>query len=201
MQASPLLSLSPRFDAYSSRRITDIAARVVEELRVESASNDDFLRCDTEESPPPQKTSDAKPEEEEEQQELPRIEEDDDDFEFSFVCQDPETALISAEEIFYNGWIRPLYHIFNRHDAENDGVSKPYPTHRLPMRKPVTEERHPASSCMSSKGDCELDGLPSGSYCLWTPKAGRRFNQSAQASLSISMLSFSRLKMGWIRVC
>ena len=40
---------------------------------------------------------------------------------------------------------------------------------RLPLRKLLIEERETAS-CSSSEAD-ELEGVPSGTYCVWTPKA------------------------------
>ncbi|XVF09289.1 hypothetical protein REPUB_Repub07fG0079900 [Reevesia pubescens] len=172
MQASSIISLSrssPGFNTCSSGRLAEIAARVVEEFRQESCSQDDIY-----ETWPQQKQL---------QQEV--IEEEDnegDDFEFAFVCREPETSPISADQIFYNGKIRPIYPLFDtnllNHDHQTpDGknvdstsrVSKPRP-HRLPLRKLMSEEREITSG--SSLEADELDGVTPGTYCVWAPKGG-----------------------------
>ncbi|XVE57146.1 hypothetical protein DITRI_Ditri04bG0068300 [Diplodiscus trichospermus] len=181
MQASPVFSLSPSspsFNTYSSGRLAEIAARVVEEFRQESGSQDDIYE--------------SWPQQTQHQQRQQVIEDDDtedDDFEFSFV-REPETSPISADEIFYNGQIRPIYPLFNT-NLLNDGqtpdgknadstslVSKPRPR-RLPLRKLMSEERE-TTSCSSSEAD-ELDGLTPGSYCLWTPKGGTSGNTEQES--------------------
>ncbi|XP_022738532.1 uncharacterized protein LOC111291174 [Durio zibethinus] len=171
MKASSVLSpspSSPSFNNYSSGRLAEIAARVVEEFRQESGSQDDIY--------------DTWPQPKQHQQ--PVIEEEDnedDDFEFAFVCREPEASPISADEIFYNGQIRPTYPLFNTNLLNDDQtpnrknvdststVSKPRP-HRLPLRKLMSEERE-TTSCSSSEAD-ELDGVAPGTYCVWTPKGG-----------------------------
>ncbi|KAA8542671.1 hypothetical protein F0562_023830 [Nyssa sinensis] len=174
MQSSPVLSLSPSFNSYSSGKLAEIAARVVEEFRVESESQvDDLFGFISEEA-----ASDRG-------QEKPQVEEvnkneddEDDDFEFAFVCREPDSSPISADEIFYNGQIRPIFPIFKRDlllgsDVENESsVSSKPPTPssiRIPLRKLLIEEQDP-SSCSSSEAD-ELDEIAPGTYCVWTPKA------------------------------
>ncbi|KAK9278440.1 hypothetical protein L1049_028005 [Liquidambar formosana] len=183
MQMSPVLSLSPSFTTYSSRRLTDIAARVVEEFRAEAGPNDDYFYCYTDEFPPPQISNPKAAEEEVEEQRLIEDDnhrrqedgdEDNDDFEFSFVCKDQNASPISADEIFSNGQIKPIFPLFNRDlllggDGDNGGVSKPQTARRLPLRKLMTEDRD-SPSCSSSEAD-ELEALPSETYCVWRPKA------------------------------
>ncbi|OMO67667.1 hypothetical protein COLO4_30037 [Corchorus olitorius] len=184
MQASPILSLSPSspsFNTCSSGRLAEIAARVVEEFRQESGSchEDDIYDTWSDQNQQYHQPEVIHEEEEEE--------EEDDDFEFAFVCKEPEISpIISADEIFYNGQIRPIYPLFNTKLLEEDNIqtkpadckkaeftsssfgSKPK-SHRLPLRKLMSEDRESSSSSSSSEAD-ELDGLTPGSYCVWKPK-------------------------------
>ncbi|WRX17133.1 Protein of unknown function DUF1645 [Theobroma cacao] len=187
MQASPLLSLSPSspsFNTYSSGRLAEIAARVVEEFRQESG---DSCQDDIYETWPPQQKQNPQLQQQVIEEEDNEEEEEDDDFEFAFVCREPETSPISADEIFHNGQIRPTYPLFNTNlllsdDQTPDGktvdsthpfVSKPGPR-RLPLRKLMSEERE-TTSCSSSEAD-ELEGVTPGSYCVWKPKGGSSGN-------------------------
>ncbi|XP_057952014.1 uncharacterized protein LOC131146423 [Malania oleifera] len=156
MQGSPLLSLSPSFNSYSSARLAEIAARVVEECALEPDSDFEIFDSETGDVSAEKQVDDG----------------EDDDFEFAFVCREPESSPISADEIFFNGQIRPLYPIFNGNLLLNEDQSedskhrKPSPT-RLPLRKLMSEDRDPPSSS-SSEAD-ELEGVPAGTYCVWTP--------------------------------
>ncbi|XP_039032137.1 uncharacterized protein LOC120167084 [Hibiscus syriacus] len=100
------------------------------------------------------------------------VEEDDDGFEFAFVCRDPKMSPVSADEIFYNGQIRPTYPVSDT-SLLNNNI---YQTHdvkprsrRLPLRELMGEERE-TNSCSASEGG-ELDRVTPGTYCVWTPKA------------------------------
>ncbi|XP_065875950.1 uncharacterized protein [Euphorbia lathyris] len=154
MQPSSLISLSPSFNSYSSENLAQIAARVVQEF--EFAIEEDVERH----------------EEKEEEEE----------FEFATVAREPEASPISADDIFYNGQIRPIYPLFNTalllDDDEisksksrsasplsNNGTAKPI---RLPLGKFFSEDRETAS-CSSSEAD-EIENVPADSYCVWTPK-------------------------------
>ncbi|XVE54960.1 hypothetical protein DITRI_Ditri03aG0122900 [Diplodiscus trichospermus] len=159
MQGSPVLSLSsssPSFNNCSSAgRLAEIASRVVEEFRQEYSGGSQ--RDIYDEIWPQQQVM------------------QDDDFEFPFVCREPETSvLISADEIFYNGQIRPIYPLFNTkllydHVDATSFASKPRPR-RLPLGKLMSEERETASSSSSEADD--QDGVTPGTYCVWTPKGG-----------------------------
>ncbi|KAK3004625.1 hypothetical protein RJ639_019502 [Escallonia herrerae] len=169
MQPSPVLSLSPSFNSYSSSKFAQIAARVVEELRVDSESEvDDVFGFKNEEIPIAREYPQARDEEN-----------DDDDFEFALVSNEIDTSPIPADQIFYNGQIRPVFPVFDRNllsacDVRFGEESKPddkppaRPSSRLPLRKLFFEERE-TSSCSSSEAD-ELDGLQPDSYCVWRPK-------------------------------
>ncbi|KAF8408264.1 hypothetical protein HHK36_007413 [Tetracentron sinense] len=164
MQSSTDLSRSPSFNSYSSSdRLAEIAAKVSEESKV-PVSDDET------EEPPPLRSSNEQPQEQHEAED----DDDDDDFEFAFFSRDPDASPISADEIFYNGEIRPIYPIFNRDllfaDGEDDDSKPPnVSSHRLSLRKLLIEERDTPSSS-SSEAD-ELDRIPAGTYCVWTPKS------------------------------
>ncbi|XP_043725470.1 uncharacterized protein LOC122672027 [Telopea speciosissima] len=170
---SPLLSQSPSFNSYSSSRLAEIAARVTEEFTQDKDSSLPIHRIDEEELP----ISNDQPTPEDADND-----DDGDDFEFAVVRKDPDSSSpISADEIFYNGQIRPVYPVFNRDLLFADDDSKPLPKKpsplRLPLGKLMLEERdndndndnHPSSSS-SSEAD-ELEGIPAGTYCVWNPKS------------------------------
>ncbi|XP_059656394.1 uncharacterized protein LOC132303229 [Cornus florida] len=172
MQSSSVLSLSPSFNSYSSCNLAEIAARVVEEFRAESESaeiDDDVFGFKNEES-----FEDKQPIiiQDEEVEKKKNEEDDNDEFEFAFVCREPNSSPISADDIFYNGQIRPVFPIFNRDlllgHAGNENSVPPKPP-RLPLRKLFIQERE-TPSCSSSESD-ELDRIPPGTYCVWKPKA------------------------------
>lgn len=100
-------------------------------------------------------------------------EDDDDDrcedFEFAFVIKDLESGpAITADEIFSNGQIRPVYPVFKRDLLlANSGGTMTEQAARPPLRKLLIKERN-ASSSASSPMD-ELDGIPPESYCMWMP--------------------------------
>ncbi|XP_059303803.1 uncharacterized protein LOC132055820 [Lycium ferocissimum] len=170
MQAKRELSQSLSFNNYSNRnQLAEIADRVVEEFRFENGTDDDFFVDDNGGF-----------------REVKDENEDDDEFEFSFV-KESEISPVAADEIFYNGQIRPIYPIFNRdllsnnnddniifgssnsNTNSNSASGKPK-TIRLPLRKLfLEEEREANSSCSSSEAD-DLESIPAGTYCVWRPK-------------------------------
>ncbi|XP_054822249.1 uncharacterized protein LOC129320713 [Prosopis cineraria] len=172
------VSPSPSFSSYSSETLAEIAARVIREFGSDPASHSDdsvFASwqpdVDDNRSDLHQKTADGDVHGE-----------DDDDFEFAFVCRDPHSSPVSADDIFYNGQIRPMYPIFDR--SLLDGVSSVSLTQntdeteavgrrRLPLRKLMFEERE-TGSCSSSTSEAEdidLEGVAPGTYCVWDPKS------------------------------
>ncbi|GKV18932.1 hypothetical protein SLEP1_g29247 [Rubroshorea leprosula] len=214
MQPSPLLSFSPTspsFNSYSSEEMAAIAARVAEEFRAESGHpefNSFHEYCD---APIPRQESDASeantfhdycdtsiPHEEdsttvsgiygsERQEDGDDVE--DEDFEFAFVCGEPESSSITADEIFYNGQIRPIYPLFDTSLLAGISCdsSEAKPRSRRPqLRKLLTEEREAGAaaaaaatvgSCSSSEAE-EFEGLAPETYCVWTPK-DRRSQESS----------------------
>ncbi|KAF2315926.1 hypothetical protein P3X46_023380 [Hevea brasiliensis] len=193
MQPSSFIALSPSspsFNSYSSGKLAEIAARVTQEF-----SNDDSncFSWKTKQHFPPsmQKREDHK------KLGADDDDEDDDDdeeeFEFAIVCTEQDASPIPADEIFYNGQIRPIYPLFNT-DLLMDGeeLSKPASTvsdqsqtakrNRLPLRKLFSEEQE-TTSCSSSEAD-DLENVPAGTYCVWTPKKGKESPGTCKKSSS-----------------
>lgn len=125
-----------------------------------------------------------------ENEEEEEVEEEEDEEEFSFVCMNPDGSPISADDIFQNGQIRPIFPIFDRSllfaDADanananaNDGDSSKASeasSLRPPLKKLFVEDREPSMSSSSSLSSSsseasELEGLEPGTYCEWSKKA------------------------------
>ncbi|KAK3224941.1 hypothetical protein Dsin_004803 [Dipteronia sinensis] len=189
MQAvSPIFSLSsssPSFNSYSSTNLVDIAARVVEEFRHESGFDSDIYdNWETEsfstDEPKHEQNVSFKEEDEEEEEEGEDHEEEEEEFEFPFVCRKPDDSPISADEIFFNGQIKPIYPLFDttlllnhttpdNQNPINTTTTTSKKTHRLPLRKLMSEDRE-TSSCSSSEAD-DLENLQPGNIlCLETYK-------------------------------
>lgn len=105
----------------------------------------------------------------EEEEEKEKEEEEEEEEEFSFACTNPEGSSISADDVFDNGQIRPMFPIFNRDLLFSDGYDGSSPL-RPPLRK-VFVEQHGHFSSMSSESESdELEGAPEGPYCEWSGK-------------------------------
>ncbi|KZV46277.1 hypothetical protein F511_10411 [Dorcoceras hygrometricum] len=162
---------SPSFDS----GLTEIAARVVEECASEEKSDtffyDEFYFGREVDSESVKRVGDR---------EWDGDEDGGIEFEFEFGTRDSESSTISADEIFHEGKIRPVYPFISgdllirkvKMDAgvEESGKKKT----RLPLMKLLIEEREAAaaavsSSCSSSEVD-ELEGVPEELYCVWQPK-------------------------------
>ncbi|KAJ7945869.1 DUF1645 family protein [Quillaja saponaria] len=178
-------SVSPSFNSYSSEKLAEIAARVIEEIRRDTDSDDALFSDSWEENVYGNCSTGVRED----------VEEDEDEFEFAFVTREPDPSPISADEIFYNGQIRPIYPIFDQSllDGEDGIVSHPngdvgsavvsrtiasketvsVHEHRLPLRKLMFGEQDTESfsSSTSETDDNDLDGVPSGTYCVWNPKS------------------------------
>lgn len=213
MQSSPAISLSPNSTTQSSARIAEIAARVVKEFHAEAddvdslgyayGTNYSFL-MDFEENLresgndfrfPNKLTAEVLDEEKisdekvandinSNEDEKDNDDEDEEEFEFAVVSRDFITSPTPADEIFYNGQIRPYYPLFNPSlllegvEIEKKEVNlsdekscekvrqSPAPAARLSLRKLFIEDREPP---LSSEAD-RLDGVQPGSYCVWTPR-------------------------------
>lgn len=97
----------------------------------------------------------------------------DEDFEFSLVREDKE---FSAEELVYDGQLGPIFPVFNRDLLLSDGGGPPGGNERfessiqVPLSKLFLEDGENPPSCSSSEVD-ELENIPTGTYCVWRPKA------------------------------
>ncbi|XP_016515387.1 uncharacterized protein LOC107832089 [Nicotiana tabacum] len=161
MQASPMLSLkSPSYN--SNTNLTEIAARVVKEFNAEDETDSDFFFNHETFSCAVQNLN-------EKAEVLEKEENGDDDFEFAFVNTESELSPISADEIFCNGQIRPIFNtdLFS-HDVpfKNEKVSAPTASIRLPLRKLFIAERETTPSEADN-----LESIPPGTYCVWRPRA------------------------------
>ncbi|XP_062110312.1 uncharacterized protein LOC133822103 [Humulus lupulus] len=112
--------------------------------------------------------------EEEEGQEV-EIEVEEEEEEFSFAITNPDGSPISADDLFQDGQIRPIFPIFDRSllfsDGEDGASAADESSLRLPLKKLFIEERERSSSSSSSSEADELEALPPGTYCEWSRKA------------------------------
>ncbi|XP_057983942.1 uncharacterized protein LOC131168489 [Malania oleifera] len=150
-EEGPVLALCPSFNNYSSHKMAEVAAKVPEELNLDSKlAEEDDEKLDV-----------------------------DEDFEFSLVRCGSDAGsdaafTVSAEDMFYGGQIRPIFPVFNRDLLldEGRGLESPtceVPSIRIPLKKLFFEDQDPPSSS-SSEADA-LERVPPGMYCVWTPKA------------------------------
>ncbi|KAL7098547.1 hypothetical protein ACP275_09G023800 [Erythranthe tilingii] len=173
MQASSLISLSPSFNSYSNTEIAAIAARVVDEFASEEFY-DEFYFDRGGEIPSAGEDENSDSVEHEE-------------FEFAFATtrdSDLSSSPVSADEIFHNGQIRPVYPVLNRNlfiefqngsekvNGVRDSGPEKVPTIRLPLRKLFIAERESTMTTTSSSSSevDDLDGVPAETYCVWRPK-------------------------------
>ncbi|XP_073024423.1 uncharacterized protein [Primulina eburnea] len=211
MLASAVISPSPSFNSYSNSNLAEVASRVVQEFgddadKKEKQTIPGIYGAETSDSA---EKYDGREEKE---------------FEFAFVWRGCESVLpqISADEIFHNGMIRPVYPIFNLNSflgstkyhgnvdesRMNSGLLKGVKT-GTPLRKLFTEERETTtiSSCSSSEAD-ELDGVSAEMYCVWQPKpsaegrlkksssTGWKFKGFLQKSHSVGSFAIASLNNG-----
>lgn len=179
MQKSPVLSLSPSLNCYSSVKFSEIASNTTDNFVSSHQITSDSPSVEEEQAHLDQLSLKPPPEDAATNSDAVDAE---DDFEFAFVCRDADGSPISADEIFSNGQIRPTYQVFNpnllfadverenrcKQDRRPGGVSGGA-SNRLPLRKLLFEDRDPPSSS-SSESD-ELETVPAESYCVWNPRS------------------------------
>lgn len=186
-------SPSPSFSSYSSETLAEIAARVIEELRRDPHSDEDALFPAWENDDDNDFTV---------QNDESGVRNDDDEdnsfeFEFAFVSQDLASP-VSADDIFYNGQIKPMYPIFGV-PSHDDVLSVPNTTsgtaatpegtvrrRRLPLRKLMFEEGETASCSSSTDESVDLEGVAEGAYCVWTPNSVGRERKKSNSTGSAS---------------
>lgn len=172
------VSPSPSFSSYSSETLAEIAARVINELRRDphSVPDDDALFQPWENDNNFVTQNDDTNENDD----------DSSEFEFAFVSTEQITSPVSADDIFYNGQIKPMYPIFDRsllfhapaplNDAVTSASDVPNKNEatrrrRLPLRKLMFEEGETASCSSSTDESVDLEGVTEGSYCVWNPNS------------------------------
>lgn len=175
-KASP----SPSFSSYSSETLAEIAARVIEELRRDPHSS--VIHDDDDDDDdihhalfPPWDQNDT-----DNNTFAPQNDDStdqNDDFEFAFVARDLSSP-VSADDIFYNGQIKPMYPIFGVPVPLNGTVSRVSNNtpegairRRLPLRKLMFEEGETASCSSSTDDSVDLEGATEGAYCVWNPNS------------------------------
>lgn len=156
------LAVCPSFDSYSANRLADVARRV--------ALEDEDEGRGSESSAPTSSGNDLGG---------GYHEAGDDDFEFVSLVREHHDVLING------GQIGPVFPVFNRErlhvrgDGASDGEAeedrdrdreRAVSSIRIPLKDLFVEDRDPPSSSSSSEAD-ELEGIPEGSYCVWTPKS------------------------------
>ncbi|KAE9587399.1 hypothetical protein Lal_00004614 [Lupinus albus] len=159
-------SLSFRLTSYSSSEtLAEIAARVIEELRWDP-HHSIFDGEEPWENGGSVNDNDTN--------------KNDDEFDFSFVPREPNTSPVSADDIFSNGQIKPVFPIFGR--TLNDTVSPINNTNqheqgdekkrrRIPLRKLMLEEQETSSFSSSTDESVDLEDVTEGNYCVWTPQS------------------------------
>ncbi|CAK9182743.1 unnamed protein product [Ilex paraguariensis] len=203
MQASPVLRLSPRsFNSYSDE--DQFVGKIVEDFseQVKIVASDHMkFENNMRISEDDQVQQQSQHENEEEEQEEP--DEEDGDEDFSFVCNvavDPSSP-ISADDIFRNGEIRPVFPLFNQDlllllsDHEDVDSDKTYnsrlrPHRRPPLKKVFIETDDTPLPPSSSESD-DIDGVADGPYCAWSK--GKVIEASPEVCKKSNSTGFSKL--------
>lgn len=173
------ISVSPSFNSYTSTHLADIAARVGQEYLLQSDSDYDADFLDSispidASNPSEQLRIELPPSEEETSDD-----EDDDEFEFPSLSREPDGSPITAGDMSYRGQAAPVFPLFNRdllfsdaraEDSKPREPDPPPPPTRFSLGRLFMEDRDPPSCSFSSSED-ELNGVPDGTYCVWTPEA------------------------------
>ncbi|WVZ19483.1 hypothetical protein V8G54_006805, partial [Vigna mungo] len=192
-KASP----SPSFSSYSSETLAEIAARVIEELRRDPHSHDDALFPAWENDDDNHFTAQNNDFSVQNDESTAQNDDDDNSFEFAFVSHDLASP-VSADDIFYNGQIKPMYPIFGV-PSHDDVLSVPNTIdgtattpegtvrrRRLPLRKLMFEEGETASCSSSTDESVDLEGVAEGAYCVWTPNSVGRERKKSNSTGSAS---------------
>lgn len=182
------MEANPTLNCYSATEYAEISAKLEDDfigkLKVKDESSDNLV-----EEKHPELHDDGDEEEGSDE------DDDDDDYEFSFFCTDPDGSPISAEEIFQNGQIRPIFPLFNRDllfAGGNDGDLKSSNNDsssslRPPMVKYFVEEHASTSSADTD----DVDEVALGEFCAWSGKA---VEASPDVCKKSNSTGFSRLR-------
>lgn len=121
------------------------------------------------------KIEDKKIENENEDKHKVEEEEDEDDDEFTFVFADPKGSPISADDVFDNGQIRPIFPFFGQDlhftdDYDNESGN------RSPVKKFFVESPSSSKTATSS-------AAVEGTYCEWNPTKAVKSNSTGSSKL------------------
>ncbi|KAL9243148.1 hypothetical protein vseg_017072 [Gypsophila vaccaria] len=111
--SSSLTSTSPTSTTYSSETLADIAARVLHELNLSlhDLYDDDFYGFSLGQNDAFKIDEYENKDEDDEESE----------FEFAVICGNDESKIVTADEIFYDGKIKPIYYpVFNTNNNNNN---------------------------------------------------------------------------------
>ncbi|XP_054780408.1 uncharacterized protein LOC129288076 [Prosopis cineraria] len=158
--------LCPSFNSYSTDKLADVADRVAREQ---------FRRHDH------------------------AVAADSADFEFV-------TFRKAADEVFFDGRVGPVFPVFDRDllkddvigrrssDAEEDALALQFSMRKLLIddEDPALADRDPPSSSSSDVDD--LESIPPGTYCVWTPKTAKASPSRCEKSNSTGTSSSSSKK-------
>ncbi|MED6180991.1 hypothetical protein PIB30_015214 [Stylosanthes scabra] len=214
------VSPSPSFSSYSSETLADIAARVINELRQNPHQNDaavsDVLEDDHDSLFQPWEDKNENENENDNNHDQNDDQEEEDEFEFTF-SRHQNTSPISADDIFYNGQIKPMYMypLFGNpltNDINNGAVSSvPVPHNnydddasatvrrRLPLRMLMFEDSSSENDSVVDE-DNSLETVPEGTYCVWNPNNAKvaamdRNNKKSNSTGTSSSSSSKRWKI------
>ncbi|KAG4208534.1 hypothetical protein ERO13_A03G139100v2 [Gossypium hirsutum] len=181
------LPLSPNFNEFSPTGKFSHDFRVKLQLKADEEPN---MEQEEKLNHQPGKDGDNEDEQEVEEQneEEEDEEEEEEEEEFSFVCLNPDGSPISADDLFQDGQIRPIFPLFNQdllYAAADDAfVSKSGEgdmAQRTPVRKLFVEDSPDATS-----------SEPAGPYCEW--RGGRTVTEASPESCRKSnSTGFSKL--------
>ncbi|MED6220386.1 hypothetical protein PIB30_044326 [Stylosanthes scabra] len=182
------VSPSPSFSSYSSETLADIAARVINELHQNDAASSVVLEEDHDSLFQPWEEKNENQNQNDNNHDQNDDDEDEEEFEFTF-SRHQNASPISADDIFYNGQIKPMYMypLFGAplpNDNNNDAVSSvPVPNNnnnydddssttvrrRLPLRMLMFEDSCSSENDSVVDDDNSLEAVPEGTYCVWNP--------------------------------
>lgn len=166
MEATTELTLSPRFISDSA----EISEEFQWKTTLNGSDDDNYV---TEESPPPA---------DEESDDYDDDEEDEEDFSFSFACAgNGNESPISADDLFQNGQIKPVYQFFDQNISKADLPRRP------PVKKVFVEAEDVSTAPVrAAEGGEEAAEM----YCAW---AGKAVEASAERCKKSNSTGFSKL--------
>ncbi|XP_016202460.1 histone H3.v1 [Arachis ipaensis] len=126
------------------------------------------------------KTEVLEQEQEQVNEEQEQEEEQEEEEEFSFVFSNPEVSPVSADDVFDNGQIRPVYPIFDQNLLFSDEYAGGAEL-RPPLKKVFMEQQQRDEA--SSSSAVSTAAATEGPYCEWSPKMAGKSNSTGFSKL------------------